>query len=561
MSKGPQLLNRDFDMESDRITPAFRPRQLEKAAPCQEGCANCGDIRGWIGTIAQRSKTGHTREEAFAQSWRIIADVNPFPSALGRVCPHPCEQNCNRSTLDEPLAINAMERFLGDWAIEQGLELERLKNVTSDEWIGVIGAGPSGLSYAYQMARRGYRVTIYESRAQAGGMLRYGVPDYRLPQDVLDAEIQRILDLGVNLKLNMVVGRDISLEALRARHPNLYLGIGAQKGHEIGIPGEKGPFVWTGTDFLSRINCGEEIQVGAKVVVVGGGNTAVDAARVARRSGADVTILYRRSRTEMPAIEMDIKEALEEEINLLLLAAPVRIERTSDGKLKNLVACRMQLGEPDSSGRRRPFPIPDSEFKLPLDSLIAAVSQSPSLEGLDSLEHKGQRLTPDAEGAVGHGVMAGGDVLGLGIAGNAILQGRRAAEQVHDYIQGIDREASVPDDRPDIEPDQVKLDSKPGRKAARAAKLPGDERITRGSVEVTSTISEAQFLAETERCFSCGNCFGCEQCSMFCTSGCFTRLEEAMPGMYFTLLLDECKECGKCIEVCPCGFLEATPHA
>jgi NADPH-dependent glutamate synthase beta subunit-like oxidoreductase/ferredoxin len=549
-------MNRDFVAESDRITPAFRPVQVEKAAPCQEGCANCGDIRGWIGTIAQRSKTGLAREEAFARSWRMIADVNPFPSVLGRVCPHPCEQHCNRSTLDEPLAINAMERFLGDWAIEQGLALGRLENVPVETWIGVVGAGPSGLSFAYQMARRGYRVTIYESRAQAGGMLRYGVPDYRLPPEVLDAEIQRILDLGVDLKLNMAVGRDISLEALRARHEKLYLGIGAQMGREIGIPGEKGPSVWTGTDFLSRINCGEEIEVGARVIVVGGGNTAMDASRVARRSGADVTILYRRSREEMPAIEYDIEEALEEGVNLRLLAAPVRLERTPDGKLDSLVACRMQLGEPDSSGRCRPLPVPDSEFRLPLDSLIAAVSQSPGLEGFAALGHKENWLIPDANGAVGHGVLAGGDVLELGIAGNAILQGRNAAEQVHLHLQGIEQDASIPESRPDIGPDQVKLDSRPGSEAVRVPKLPGDERINRGSAEVASTISEEQFLAEAERCFSCGFCLGCEQCSMFCTSGCFTKLEEVMPGMYFTLMLDECEECGKCIEVCPSGYLD-----
>jgi NADPH-dependent glutamate synthase beta subunit-like oxidoreductase/ferredoxin len=559
--KGPQLMGRDFAAESERITPAYRPVQVEKPAPCQEGCANCGDIRGWIGTVAQRSKLGLSREEAFARSWRMIADVNPFPGSLGRVCPHPCEEKCNRSAQDEPLAINAMERFLGDWAIAQGLELERLENDSPQGWIGVVGSGPSGLSFAYQMARRGYRVTIYESRAQAGGMLRFGVPDYRLPQHVLDAEIQRILDLGVDLKLNTAVGRDISLEALRARHESLYLGIGAQMGREIGIPGEKGPSVWTGTDFLSRINCGEEIDVGSRVVVVGGGNTAMDAARVVRRSGAEVTVLYRRSRAEMPAIEYEIEDALEEGINLVLLAAPVRIERTADGNLHSLIACRMHLGKPDSSGRRRPLPVPDSEFRLPLDSLIAAVSQSPALEGLDALSHEGDWLIADASGVVGHNVLAGGDALELGIAGSAIMQGRMAAERVFSRLQGIENDVSIPDRQPGVGSNQVKLDSRPGGGAARESKLAGDERVAMGLAEVTSTISEEQFLAETERCFSCGSCFGCEQCSMFCTSGCFTRVEEVKPGMYFTLALDECRECGKCIEVCPCGFLEVSESA
>jgi NADPH-dependent glutamate synthase beta subunit-like oxidoreductase len=259
----------------------------------------------------------------------------------------------------------------------------------------------------------------------------------------------------------------------------------------------------------------------------------------------------------MPAIGLAIEEALEEGVNLFLLAAPVRLERSPDGKLDSLIACRMQLGEPDSSGRRRPLPVPDSEFKLPLDTLIAAVSQSPGLEGFAALDHKGNWLFPDANGAVGRGVLAGGDVLEPGIAGNAIMQGRKAAEQVHFHLQGIESDALMPDSRPDIRPDQVKFDSKPGSEAVRVSKLPVYERITRGSAEVASTISEEQFLAEAERCFSCGFCFGCEQCSMFCTSGCFTKLEEAMPGMYFTLMLDECKECGKCIEVCPCGYLEA----
>ena len=303
---------RDSTVAPDQqsITPSYRPRQVEKSAPCQGGCANCGDIRGWIGTVAQREKTGLSAEESYAQAWRIITDVNPFPATLGRICPHPCEDHCNRSELDEPLAINAMERFLGDFAINRGLPLDRCAEAGGGEWIGVVGAGPSGLSFAYQMARRGYRVTVYDAREKAGGMLRFGVPDYRLPQDVLDAEIQKILDLGVELHLGVEVGRDIGLEELRARHSSLYLGIGAQQGQALRIPGGEGPGVWTGTEYLARINRGEAVDTGAAVIVVGGGNTAIDAARCARRGGAEVTILYRRSREEMPAIVHEIDDAL-----------------------------------------------------------------------------------------------------------------------------------------------------------------------------------------------------------------------------------------------------------
>jgi NADPH-dependent glutamate synthase beta subunit-like oxidoreductase/Pyruvate/2-oxoacid:ferredoxin oxidoreductase delta subunit len=563
VSAGPERGHAESREVFERLTPSFRPQQVEKTAPCQTGCPNCGDIRGWIGTVAQREKTGLSLEEAYTRAWRMIADVNPFPSVLGRVCPHPCEQHCNRTELDEPLAINAMERFLGDWAIDAGVPLARIDDGPRDEWIGVVGAGPSGLSFAYQMARRGYRVTVYEGKEQPGGMLRYGIPDYRLPPTVLDAEIQRILDLGVELHLSTRVGRDISLEELRARHATVYLGIGAQMGRGLGVPGEEGPSVWTGTDYLARVNCGEDVDLGTRVVVVGGGNTAVDAARTARRTGAEVTILYRRSRAEMPAIEEEIEDAIEEGIDLVLLGAPVRIERLPNGKLAALVACRMELGEPDESGRRRPIPIPGSDYSIPADSVIAAVSQAPILEGFEALDRDGNWLLTDGGGSAGDGVLAGGDALGLGIAGDAIVQGRRAAEELHARLRGLsatdvkaDRKM---DGRPEIGPDRVMLDYKPEVQAVHAPKLTGAERVQMGKAEVAGTITEEEFLTETSRCFSCGSCFGCEQCSMFCTPGCFTKLEEVGPGVYFTLTLDQCEECGKCVEVCPCGFLEVTP--
>lgn len=551
---------RDSTVAPDQqsVTPSYRPRQVEKSAPCQGGCANCGDIRGWIGTVAQREKTGLSAEESYAQAWRIITDVNPFPATLGRICPHPCEDHCNRSELDEPLAINAMERFLGDFAINRGLPLDRCAEAGGGEWIGVVGAGPSGLSFAYQMARRGYRVTVYDAREKAGGMLRFGVPDYRLPQDVLDAEIQKILDLGVELHLGVEVGRDIGLEELRARHSSLYLGIGAQQGQALRIPGGEGPGVWTGTEYLARINRGEAVDTGAAVIVVGGGNTAIDAARCARRGGAEVTILYRRSREEMPAIAHEIDDALEEGIELLLLSTPAAIRRDQDGAIAAVCVQRMELGEPDASGRRSPVPVAGSEYEIRADAVIMAVSQVPVLQGLEALDHQGNWLVADAAGAVGENVLAGGDALGLGIAGNAIVQGRRAAEALHERLQAGADEKATGHARMEIHGERIRFASKPGSAAVRTPMLPAAQRVQLGMTEVAGTVSEEEFLAEVQRCFSCGSCFGCEQCFMYCTSGCFTRLEEPQPGMYFSLNLDACKECGKCIEVCPCGFLEAS---
>ncbi|MCU0988776.1 MAG: FAD-dependent oxidoreductase [Xanthomonadales bacterium] len=541
-----------------RITPAYRPRQREKAAPCQGGCANCGDIRGWIGTVAQRDKLGLSREEAYARAWRIITEVNPFPATLGRICPHPCEEQCNRAGLDEPLAINAMERFLGDFAIRAGLPLGRDDEARREQRIGVVGAGPSGLSFAYQMARRGYRVTIYDARERAGGMLRYGVPDYRLPQDVLDAEIQKILDLGVELTLGVKVGKDISLEELRSRHSSLYLGIGAQQGQVLSLPGGEGPGVWSGTEYLGRINRGEPVAAGARVVVVGGGNTAIDSARCARRGGAEVTILYRRSREEMPAIAREIDDALEEGVALLLLTAPVAVGRSAEGRLETVRVQRMQLGMPDASGRRSPVPIEGSMYDLVADTVIMAVSQLPALEGLEAVDQRDHWLVAAADGTVGENLLAGGDALGLGIAGNAIVQGRQAAEALHARLCGSSEADAAAAARPEIHGDKVRFATKPGSAAVRVPMLSARERVQLGMAEVAGTVNEAQFLAEVERCYSCGSCFGCEQCFMYCTSGCFTRLEEPRPGFYFSLNLDACQECGKCIEVCPCGFLEAT---
>lgn len=543
---------------AERITPSYRPRQVEKTAPCQVGCANCGDIRGWIGAVAQRQKTGLSRQEAFAKAWRVIADVNPFPSTLGRICPHPCEKHCNRSELDEPLAINALERFLGDFAIEAGLPLPRDRNRDCSGWVGVVGAGPSGLSFAYQMARRGYRVTVYDARKKAGGMLRYGVPDYRLPQGVLEAEIQKILDLGVELELATSVGRDIALQELRDRHDALYLGIGAQMGRGLGIPGEEGPSVWTGMDYLSRVNSGEVIDPGEKAVVIGGGNTAIDAARCARRSGAEVTILYRRTRAEIPAIADEIDDALDEGVELVLLASPVRIERQAEGNPCAVEAQRMKLGEPDSSGRRRPVPIAGSEFMVPADTVIEAVSQVPVLNGLEALDHDGDWLVADAGAVLGDDILVGGDALGLGIAGNAIMQGRQAAKKLHERFRGSETGPAGDTLVSDISSESVLFDSKPLSDAVHTPMLAPEQRIGMGMAEVAGTITEEQFLAEVDRCFSCGSCFGCEQCFMYCTAGCFIKVEEVRPGMYFSLNLDECHECGKCIEVCPCGFLEVT---
>jgi NADPH-dependent glutamate synthase beta subunit-like oxidoreductase len=336
------------------ISP-LRPVYVRKTAPCMANCPNGADIRGWLTTIAQAEAYGRTSEQALESAWHMITERNPFPAVCGRVCPHPCENNCNRKGKDGAVAINALERFIGDLGIGKNLQLAMLTDEKHAEKIAIIGAGPAGLSCAYQLARRGYPVTVFEAFSQTGGMLRYGIPKYRLPREVLDAEIQKILNLGVDLRCNCIVGKDVALEQLHRDYQAVFVGIGAHKGLKLRVPGEDAENIFTGTEFLNRANSGQPVRVGDKVVVIGGGDTAIDAARVSKRLGADVTILYRRTRAEMPAISAEVEGALEEGVRIDFLAAPVEILQCQ-GSAVGMKCIRMELGTPDSSGRPRPVP-------------------------------------------------------------------------------------------------------------------------------------------------------------------------------------------------------------
>jgi len=501
--------------------------------------------------VAQRQKLGLSTEEAYRRAWQHLTAVNPFPAVMGRICPHPCQNDCSRAGKDGAVQINVMERFLGDWALAQRLPLPQLDEPRSrTQSIGVIGSGPAGLSFAYQMARRGYPVTVYEKESKAGGMLYHGIPEYRLPEAILEAEIQRIIDVGAEIRLDTALGRDVDLAALRERHDVLFLGIGAGRGLTLGIPGEKGEGTWTGTDYLARVNNGGVVELGGRVIVVGGGNTAVDAARAARRAGADVTMLYRRTRVEMPAIEAEVEDALAEGVRIEFLVAPAEVLRDEERRVRGLVVRRMELGAPDASGRRAPVPIAGSEHELEATTVIAAVSQQPDWEGTGD-------LVPGSVWAVDHeltdGIWTGGDTLGLGIASQAISQGRQAAEAVHAGLQAMP--APTRNGKPPLPQGAVKPDFYTPRPPVQRPRRPDDTWRTDPEGELEGTISEEAFLGEVERCFSCGSCYGCEQCFMYCSAGGFTKLDEVAPGAYFALAMDRCQACGKCIDLCPCGFV------
>jgi NADPH-dependent glutamate synthase beta subunit-like oxidoreductase/Pyruvate/2-oxoacid:ferredoxin oxidoreductase delta subunit len=544
----------------------YRPQAVEKLPPCIKACPSGNDIRGWLTIIAHREKLGLSLEEAYDRAWVLEMDTNPMPAVMGRVCPHPCESECNRKEKDGAVAINSVERSFGDWGIKRGLKPPTLDvGGPFSEKIAVVGSGPSGLSCAYQMARRGYKVTMFESLPKPGGMLRYGIPEYRMPRDVIDAEVQRILDLGVELRCGQTIGKEITFERLREEYDAVFIGIGAHQGRKLGVPGEDGSGVYTGTEFLRRANLGEAPPVGERVVVIGGGDTAIDAARVSlrlghdaaavsRRMGSQVTILYRRTRTEMPAIAREIEEALEEDIKIEFLAAPAKVVRDDSGQVCKMVVQKMELGEPDSSGRRRPVPIEGDLAEVECDTVITAVSQSPDTKSLGAFEETGW-LEVDEWGQTGiEGVWSGGDNVTLGLATISIGQGRKAALSMHAALRG--EEPRQDPHGPDIGPDRIKLDYYDPKPRAERSVLSPEERLANPTREIDSGVTDEQALEEVTRCFSCGSCFGCERCWMFCTPSCFKKISPPQLGDYLTINLDICNGCKKCAEECPCGFLD-----
>ena len=533
-------------------TSTLRPVYVPKTAPCSNGCPNETNIREFLTTISQSEDCGRSNKESFEKAWEILTEKNPFPSSCGRVCPHPCEVQCNRNYKDGAVSINNLERFVGDFALENNLKLKKISEESFQQKVAVIGSGPAGLSCAYQLRRRGYQVTVFEAFPKAGGMLRYGIPDYRLPQDILDKEIKRIEDLGVEIKCGQIIGKDIPYEELEKNYDAIFVGIGAHKGKLLGVPNEEAKNVFTGTEFLHRINSGETVEVGKKVLVVGGGDTAIDAARVSIRLGADVTIVYRRTKKEMPAIEEEIVGAEEEGVKIEFLAAPVSFERSGD-VITKMKCQRMELGEPDASGRRRPVPIPDSYFELEATTVIAAISQEPDFDGLDYLHEGKDWIKADESFATKiPGTYTGGDDIELGLVTIAIFNGRKAAEAIHNRFQNIQPETAAKP--PVITHDKIILSYYESKLRNEPFKLKPEERVKSLNAEITSALTEQQVIEDAKRCMSCGSCFDCGTCWSYCQDQAIVK--PVIKHQAYKFKLDFCKGCKKCAENCPCGYIE-----
>ncbi|MBI3582272.1 MAG: NAD(P)-binding protein [Nitrospinae bacterium] len=529
------------------------PIYVRKMPPCRSNCRTSEDIRGYLTHVAQSADLKRPLDEVFDEAWHVLTDKNPFPAVHGRICPHPCEDGCNRKHKDSPVAINNFERFVGDHGIKRGLKFQTLTDIKSGKKVAVVGAGPSGLSCAYQLARRGHSVVVFESAAEPGGMLRYGIPSYRLPREILSAEIKNILDLGVELRCDAKVGADASFQDLRKNFDAVYVAVGAQKGGRLGVAGDDLPGVLTGVDFLNMINRGKQVPVGRKAVIVGGGNTAMDAARVALRLGADVTILYRRTKNDMPAIHGEIREAEQEGIKFLLLSAPVGVERNAKGSL--VVKCaQMRPGEKDASGRSRPVPVEGSEFSIEADTVISAVGQTQDLTGMGDLPNdKGRVLANSTRQTSLPDVFAGGDAVAVDLAVTAVGHGRKAAKAIHAFLNGQAYKENPPA-RP-VKHTDMDLDYYPPAPRNDAREIPLERRVA-GFEEITAALTMEEAVAESRRCMSCGLCFSCDRCRVYCPRSAISRDKKRLVGQVMFSDYTRCAGCHICRDVCPSGYIE-----
>jgi len=516
-----------------------RPVYVHRMPPCNHGCPAGENIQQWL---------YHAESGDYEAAWREIVKDNPLPAVMGRVCYHPCETACNRVELDEAVGIHGVERFLGDEAIRQGWKLTADAE-PSGKRVLVVGAGPSGLSAAYQLARRGHAVTIRDAGPMAGGMMRFGIPKYRLPRDVLDAEVQRISDLGVALELNSKVTS--ILEAMRdGGFDAAFLAVGAHIGKRAYIPAGEAAHILDAVTMLRSMEGEERPLLGRRVVVYGGGNTAMDAARTAKRLGAEEAIVvYRRTRERMPAHDFEVEEALDEGVMMKWLST---IKHADAGKL---VIERMEL---DDSG----FPQPTGETEeLEADSLVLALGQEADLsllDGVPGLEVEDGVVKVDERMMTGcAGIFAGGDMVpaasspeGERTVTVGVGHGKQAARNIDAWLRG---EQFVHASEPEL----AGFDMLNTWYYADAPKTvaPQLELVRRQSSfeEVAQGLDESNALFEARRCLSCGNCFGCDNCYGVCPDNAVLKVDEA-DGYAFDL--DYCKGCGICAQECPCGAIE-----
>lgn len=603
------------------------PEYVLATPPCQGSCPSGEDIRGWLNIVRGVEKpTGGVTWQEYA--FRRMTSANPFPSVMGRVCPAPCEKGCNRNQVEDYVGINAVEHFVGDWAMLNNMTFSTNAEKTGKK-IAIIGGGPAGLSVAYQLTLKGHSCTVFDEHAELGGMMRYGIPGFRTPRSVLDAEIKRIVDLGVEVHLNMRVGTDISLQQLENDYDAVFMGMGAQSGRPLPIPGAEAPNCVTAMAFLKAFNDGRLQHVGSKVVVIGGGDTSIDVATVARRlgnitkinesdrpehviaglvahdvaavsarQGAEVVLITRASIEKMNAAKMEVEHALAEGIEIIGNLTPVEVIRGPDGRATALRVAEFEVVKNETVIK------PGTEFDIPADLIVSAIGQAVDFTGLDGFDNGRGLMTADKNYQVPNkpGFFVGGDVLLPHLLTTAIGHGSIAAESIDIYLKGQDLEKRPKVDvhffdvnrklvEKGLKLDEYSHEQITGTDSAnfamhnfedRSSKhvIPSNElflghfmqtsRYVREVINLNAeqalgnfeerllNLSEKDVVAEAKRCMSCGLCFECDNCVIYCPQIAVFKVkrDKTTTGRYVDTDYSKCIGCHICADVCPSGYIK-----
>ncbi|HEU0203468.1 MAG TPA: NAD(P)-binding protein [Burkholderiaceae bacterium] len=547
---------------------AALPQHIRAPSPCHAVCPVNGDIAEWI---------GRARARDFRGAWEILTRHNPFPAIAGRICHHPCEAGCNRAGFDEPLAICKLERFIGDLALSEGWAFASTAPQRSER-IAVVGGGPSGLSAAFQLRRRGYAVTLFEQQAELGGLMRYGIPSYRLARSVLDGEIARIVAMGVDVRCGEALATPADFVRLRAEYDAVYLAMGARRQKRLPVLDYARPWVIDGGTYLARTNAGDLPLLGKRIVVIGGGSAALDVARSARRAGHAVTILALETAAQMPAQREEVTEALEEGITLLDGAMLTAFDdERAEGVQLRCVRVRFEAGA--QRGQFTVTPLAGSEFMLEADAVVTSIGQDPDFAVVGgALAIEGTLLHVDAQqSTTAPGVYAGGDLTSMArFVTEAIGMGKRAAHAIDRALRqraaeksgngeargtgDARRDAEAGDEAEDTVPlSHIATFYYPHQARAAEQRLDAAQRLATAA-EVQLGFELEQTLAESARCFSCGTCIFCDNCVQYCPDLAVKRVTQNDSDGYI-VLADYCKGCGICVKECPTGSMKMVEEA
>lgn len=518
-------------------TRSQRPIYMDYLPPCNQACPAGENIQAWLGLAM---------DKRYEEAWQQLIEDNPMPAIHGRVCYHPCEESCNRNPIDSPVSIHSVERFLGDMALEQKWPI-KFTPKPGGKRVMIIGGGPSGLSAAYHLTRLGHEVEIFEAGPIAGGMMHFGIPAYRLPRNILDGEVQRILDMGIKIHLNHKV-TDVLAEKTAGNFAAVFVAVGAHLAKKVDIPARDAGKILDALTFLQDVESGNIPQLGRRVAIYGGGNTAMDAARTAKRLGVDeAMIIYRRDREHMPAHDFEADEALSEGVKINWL----RTIKDIDQSTFTVEKMRIENGRP----------VPTGEFEaLEADALILALGQDTDtafLKSIPGIEFKwGSTVVVGPDMMTGHeGIFAGGDMVPSDRTVTiAVGHGKKAARYIDGYLRGVPYQK--PTKHPVVNFEQLHVWYKTLAPQSEQGELDPEERV-KGFGEVVAGLSPEEAIYEAQRCLSCGNCFECDGCYGACPEGAIIKLG---PGNRYKFNYNLCTGCSVCYEQCPCHAIDMIPE-